>query len=161
MWMKTILILLTWLLIVNDQLEAQPTIASITVGQGPGYVISNRDNCDTVFSFPSADLYPIGLAFDGVHLYSASYLSHYIYKYSLDGHLVDSIPYPGSTSAAGEMDFDGTHLWVVVEQMQRIYKLDPSNGDSIAAFPLPSTFPFDPDNYGCAYDNGYIWITER
>lgn len=117
--------------------------------------------CDTIFSFPTTDLFPIGLTYDGTHIYSFGLLHRMIYKYSLEGDIMDSIPYPSiNPEPGGDMDFDGTFLWTVIEQERRIYKLNPSNGDTITSFILPSSDGGDPDNYGCAYENGHIWITE-
>ncbi|MFZ1676030.1 MAG: T9SS type A sorting domain-containing protein [Saprospiraceae bacterium] len=158
--MKMYLIILLCIAIDLHILTAQEMINGILSGQiDSTYSIRHNLFCDTIFSFYARDQIPVGLAFDGVYLYSASQ-SQVIYKFNLNGQLMDSIPYPGLTVVSGDMDFDGTYLWVVVEQEGKLYKLNPGNGDVITSMALPSSDEPDPDNFGCAIDNGYIWVTE-
>ncbi|HKR03693.1 MAG TPA: T9SS type A sorting domain-containing protein [Bacteroidia bacterium] len=116
--------------------------------------------CDTIFSFPTNVGWTSGLAFDGTYFYASDFLSPYIYKYDINGIPSGTLPNPGINSmGGGDLDFDGTYLWFIVENDGIIYKLDPSSGSVILQYNLP-TSNLDPNNFGCAWDNGFIWITE-
>jgi len=164
--MKTQLLLIPFLffaIMAQSQTTKKKTVNGrivdpIDVSVTPGF----NAECDTIFSFSTTYPFPVGLTYDGSHFYSFSFVSYKIYKYTLDGDIIDSIPYPnlGPEEDGGDMDFDGTFLWLVNEQEGKIIKLDTSNGDTITSFKLPSSDSEDPDNFGCAYDNGYIWVTE-
>ena len=121
---------------------------------------SSLGDCDTIFSFITIDNKPVGLTYDGNSLYSYGFFSDLIYRFSLDGQLLGSIPSPSLYNGGGDLDFDGTFLWAVIEQDAKIYKIDPANGETIDSFTLPTSDSIDPNTFGCAYDNGYIWITE-
>ena len=115
-------------------------------------------DCDTIFSFPTSDPVPGGLTFDGSCLYSRGISSYLIYKFNLFGQVSGTLPDPWDGS--GDIDFDGTYLWVVSEQQAKLYKIDSSNGNILSSFNLPTSNSSDPNDWGCAYDNGYIWTTE-
>ncbi|MHC1707305.1 MAG: T9SS type A sorting domain-containing protein [Bacteroidales bacterium] len=116
--------------------------------------------CDTIFSFTSTDPAPAGLTFGGNTLFSMGQMNARIYKYNLSGQLVGSIPGPSTLGYDGsDIDFDGTDLWVVVEEEAKIYKIDTTSGAILKSFDLPFS-QFGCDHFGCAWDDGYIWITE-
>lgn len=118
--------------------------------------------CDTIFSFPTIDNVPTGLAFDGTLLYSTGYNTKLIYKFSLNGQLVSTIPNPTSLSFpfyGGGVDFDGSYLWMVVDNEAKAYKMDTANGNVLFQFNIP-TSSADPESGACAFDNGYLWVTE-
>jgi streptogramin lyase len=56
------------------------------------------------------------------------------------------------------MDYDGTNLWLMAEQQGILYKLNPLNGDVLSSYVISTSS--DPNYYACAYDNGYLWISE-
>jgi hypothetical protein len=157
--MKKICILVLSVLLGHFSLMAQKTIAGIHPEQS--YPPSSQvfsPGCDTIFSFPTIDPMPVGLAFDGNYLYSGGHFTNVIYKFRLNGQMADTLPLPGTSK--GDMDFDGRYLWMVSEQDARIFKMDTANGNVVTSFAIPTGYPFDPNDYGCAWDNGYIWITE-
>ncbi len=144
-------------------LTSQNIVNGVLLGQKKAqFHNSPLGDCDTIFSFSTLDTLPAGLAFDGHFIYTNATISDSIYKFNLDGQLLGSIPSPANSFQpdGGDLDFDGTFLWVVVEQEGRLYKIDPTNGDIINSFKLPTSNTSDPNNFGCAHDNGYIWITE-
>jgi len=117
--------------------------------------------CDTIFSFPTNVNWTSGLAFDGTYFYASDFNTQFIYKYDINGFPSGTLPNPAvGNDYGGDLDFDGTCLWLVVEQDGIIYKLDTATGTVITQFNLPTSNVSDPNNFGCAWDNGYIWITE-
>lgn len=124
----------------------------------PGTHAINPVDCDTIFSFSTLLNYPSGLTFDGTNLYTIASFSDSICKFDLSGQFIESIPYPG-TMSGGDLDFDGEYLWAVSEQDGSLYKISPTNGTVAASIKLPGD-PEDPNYFGCAYDNGFLWVTE-
>jgi len=118
--------------------------------------------CDTVFSFPTIDTWPSGLTFDGNNFWSYGNQTPFVYQFDTTGALLKTLPNPASNVSfyGGDVDFDGTHLWLVVEQAGTAYKIDTSNGNIVNQFALPTSNPSDPNNFGCAFDDGFIWSTE-
>ena len=116
--------------------------------------------CDVQFSFQTSSVSPSGLCSDGAYLYSTAGDLPFIDKYSLDGQLVSSIPIPLSSSNfyGGDLDFDGTNLWLMAEQHGILYKINPLNGDVLSALTITSAQ--DPNYSSCAYDNGYLWVND-
>lgn len=157
--MKTNYLIFLLILVAPFNLAAQKTICGIKVGE---FNLSSTQApmvaCDTIFSFATIDDWPGGLAFDGSYFYSSGHNTHVIDKYTITGQFADTIPLPGIS--AGDLDFDGTYLWMVSEQDRTVYKMNATNGNIITSFLLPTSSPGDPNNFGCAYDNGYIWTTE-
>ena len=133
---------------------AAQTVGGIISGQSNFASAASTMNCDVAFSFPSPDQ-PAGLAFDGTHFYSSSTTSMLINKYDLNGVLFGSIPHPGTVAAHGDMDFDGTNLWVVSEEDGMLFKINPNDGAVITSFFLGGST----DVYGCAYEDGHLWIS--
>ncbi len=161
--MKKLVIALLLASVGYFNLSAQKIMNGIVPGQQytSGLQV-NRGLCDTIFSFPTFDSIPAGLAFDGTFFYSTAQYPGLINKYLPTGQMAGTLPNPapGSGTFGGDLDFDGTHLWMVIEQAGKIFKLDASDGHVIKSFNLPTTHLGDPNNWGCAYDNGYIWTTE-
>lgn len=121
-----------------------------------------QSQCDTVFSFPLLDkTAPSALTFDGTYFYTLGQSTPQIYKFDTTGQLRGTIPSPGtSLFKDGDLDFDGQNLWVVVEEDGIVYKLDTANGNVLAQFFLYSSKPGYKNNFGCAYDNGFIWSSQ-
>lgn len=92
---------------------------------------------DTIFSFPVKDTWPTGIAWDGSGLWSNGSDLDYIYKYSMIGDLLDSIPNPSDDYGSQSMVFDGNHLWVLAEQQNKIYKIDTISGLVLNEFDVP------------------------
>jgi len=113
--------------------------------------------CDVQFSFQTASISPSGLGFDGTYLLTTDLNLPFIYKYTLDGQVAATLPYPLS-GGGGDLDFDGTNLWLMAEQQGILYKLNPLNGDVLNAFTISTAS--DPNYFSCAYDNGYVWVND-
>lgn len=113
--------------------------------------------CDVQFSFLTSSLSPSGLAFDGTNLLTTDLSLPFIYKYTLDGQLAATLPYPQS-GGGGDLDFDGTNLWLMAEQQGTLYKLNPINGDVLNSYTISNAS--DPNYFSCAYDNGYVWVND-
>jgi hypothetical protein len=156
------LTLFTGFLFLQISLFAQKTVYGIKSGEvSPNDILFSSPGCDTIFSFPTPDVTPVGLAFDGIHLFSMSSFNDVIYKFDTLGQLVGRVPNPDSLNFGGDLDFDGANIWVVIEQSGRVYKIDTTTGHVTTSFPIPSSgTPVDPNNYGCAWDHGYLWISE-
>jgi hypothetical protein len=117
-------------------------------------------DCDTIFSFQVVDTGPIGLTFNGTYLCTRGSMPPSIYMYSLSGGLAGNMADPTHSSVAGDLDFDGTNYWMVAEQEANLYKIDATTGNVLTVFSLPTHGQSDPNTWGCAYDNGHIWITD-
>jgi len=139
---------------------AQQYVSGVPAHTANVAIVEPPDNCETDEFFLANII--AGLTFDGTYFYTCKMVLREIYKYDSNGAFSGSIPFPGvSLEGAGDLDFDGTNLWVVAEQDGILYKISPQDGAVLASFPLPSSSStFDPNNFGCAYDNGYIWSTE-
>ncbi len=156
--MKTIRILAVLFLFSQTVLNGQ-TISGI--GNNP--TLNPQASslvCDTIFSFPTPDMWPTGIAFDGTHVFSSGNLNHFIYKYDLSGTLVDSIPNPfnqANNQVGGDMDFDGTNLLLLTEQSDTLYKIDPATGNVVNSFIVQ---PCNLDCFGVAFDGVNIWVLD-
>ena len=160
---KKLCILIGFLLVSFQFLSAQKKIIAglqnkdIVPFQPPALM----QNCDTIFSFPANVSWPSGLTFDGTYFYVSDFNTPYIYKYDISGTPAGTIPNPATGSDyGGDLDFDGTYLWLVVEDDGTIFKLDAVSGAVLLQYNLPTSNITDPDDFGCAWDNGFIWITE-
>lgn len=140
-----------------------------TFSQNGGLDVTNTHNispienevmvCGSLFEFTPANTDPLGIAFDGTYFYVCQRNEPLIYKYTLTGVAAGTIPYPVATELliASDMDFDGTNLWVMAEEQGVLYKLNPSNGAILSSFDITNLTIMN--YYGCAYDNGFVWVT--
>lgn len=112
--------------------------------------------CDTIFSFPVKDTWPTGIAYDGSFLWSCGSDFQYIYKYSMTGILIDSIPNPSNSYGTQGIVFDGNFLWALAEQEDKIYKLDTSNGFIIGQINIP----LSTNGFGLTFDGNYLWTSD-
>ncbi|MCX6271767.1 MAG: T9SS type A sorting domain-containing protein [Bacteroidetes bacterium] len=160
--MKRKLTIFALILITGYSVTAQYYQGGIITGQSyPDSSHSPKIACDTLFSFTPQETWPAGLAFDGTTLYINGFDGMLISKYNLSGQLTGTIPSPGNgANNGGDMDFDGVNLWVVIENEGKLFKLDPSNGTVLDSFYLPGSSLGDPNNYGCAYEDGNVWTTQ-
>jgi hypothetical protein len=123
------------------------------------YLNSNRLNCDTIFSFNTRPL-PSGLAWDGQYLWYVDTL--YIYKVSTTGMHIDSIINPASNGnfKSGDLTYDGLNLWYADEQTAQLFKINPTNGNVLQQFNLPSFGQGDPNGFGLAWNGVNIWHSQ-
>ncbi len=159
--MKPGFLLTSLLFLFSIQVFAQANfVAGLEKGAAPVFQsLNNQAACDTIFSFPTVDALPSGITSDGNFIWSQSGSSDYIYKYTFSGILVDSILNPASyfTTSGGDMDFDGTNLLVMVEQIDSLYKINPNTGAVVSRFKVA---PCTQDCDGVAFDGNYIWVTD-
>ena len=147
------------LLLLSFVANAQKLVSGLPASTPNDAIAEPPDNCETDNFFLANII--AGLTFDGTYFYTSQMALREIHKYDINGVFSGSIPYPGvSLEGAGDLDFDGTNLWVVAEQDGILYKISPLDGTVLTSFPLPTTNTSDPNNFGCAYDNGYLWNTE-
>jgi hypothetical protein len=121
---------------------------------------SSMSDCDTIFSF-STTPYPTGLTWDGQNLWYVD--TNYIYKVNFSGLRLDSIHNPASGSEVikgGGLTFDGTNLWFADEESAQLFKLNPTNGNIMQQFNLPSFGQSDPNGFGLAWDGINIWHSQ-
>ena len=115
---------------------------------------------DTIYSFSTPGNNPSGICYDGSDLWHCD-ASMYIYKLSLSGEIIDSIPNPDINSyiRGGAMTYDGDNIWLVGEQSGKLFKID-INGDVLNEFNLPSKNHSDPNGFGIAWDGNYLWHSQ-
>jgi hypothetical protein len=121
---------------------------------------STISEIDTVFSFNTPGNIPSGICFDGSNLWHCD-TSMYIYKLSLSGEIIDSIPNPDidNNFRGGAMTFDGNNIWIVGEETAKLFKID-INGNILKEFSLPSKNHSDPNGFGIAWDGNYLWHSQ-
>lgn len=112
-----------------------------------------------LYSFPSPDGSPRGLAFDGSYLWCAntgdgnSVNGAKIYKLDpITGAIVNTYSSPG-TNPFG-LAWDGSYLWHSDFGTGMIYKIDTSTMTSVSSFSYSSGYMFD-----IAWDGTYLWGT--
>lgn len=111
---------------------------------------------DTISSFPSPGPTPIGLAWDGFNLWNTDGQDS-IYKLSISGQVIKSIPQPSFVISEGGMEWDGQYLLRADEQSAKIYKIDTALGQVVDQYNLPSYGKPDPNGYGLAWDGEFLW----
>lgn len=117
--------------------------------------------CDTIFSFKTRP-FPSGLTWDGQNLWYVD--TSYIYKVSSTGMYIDSIINPVSNTTAtligGGLTYDGINLWYADEETANLFKIDPTNGNVLQEFNLPSFGQSDPNGFGLSWDGNNIWHSQ-
>lgn len=108
--------------------------------------------CDTIFSFPVLDTWPTGIAYDGTGLWSNGSDLSYIYKYSMTGDVLDSFPNISNEYGSQSMVFDGNNLWVLVEEQNKICKIDPNSGLILREFGIPLSL----DGFALTLDGNHL-----
>ena len=127
------------------------------------------ENTLSTMPFPS----PLGMTFDGTHFWIVDWQSNTINKVlPEDGSVIDTIPGPSTLPACGNQPYsnvqfcarpfgiawDGKALWVSEREEQRIYRVNPANGDVLTYIENPS---FLNDPLGLAWDGEFLWVTNR
>jgi len=69
------------------------------------------------------------------------------------GDILLSFPAPGS--GPRDLAWDGTHLWILDDQEQRAYEVDPTTGDLLRTVTLPAAEPV-----GLAWWEGQAWVSD-
>lgn len=160
--MKILFTTVLFILFNLQNISAQGNFLSgIQSGTIPPFQSSKTSfTCDTIFSFLTLDTWPTGLVSDGNYLWSFGHNLHYIYKYTFTGAVVDSIINPASFSISltgGDLDFDGTNLLVLVEEVDSLYKINPITGVVVDRFRVT---PCTSNCHGVAADGVYTWVCD-
>jgi len=115
--------------------------------------------CGKVGEFSNIGKCPYGMAYDGTNLCVFSLGDATIFKLSLDGSSVGTIPTPENDTMCLGGAYDPTgYLWVSSYGKKKIYKVNPANGSVVTSFPSPA--PSYPT--GLAYDGTtYLYAVDR
>lgn len=119
-------------------------------------------NCDTIYSFPTADL-TSGIAFHEENVWYST--PSYLYKSDITGVLLDSIVNPniddpGVGPGTGGVAIDGDILMFIAEQFGKLYKIDLNSGNIIDVIELPSFGDDDPNINALAVGDGFLWFMD-
>lgn len=105
---------------------------------------------DVIDSFNAPAWWPMGLAFDGTHLWCLALNTPNpttIYKLDTDGNVVNTIPSPHGNCEG--LAYDGVYLWSSDPIHEKIYRFDTS-GNVVSSFDFPVVG-------GIAYDGEHLW----
>ena len=91
---------------------------------------------DTVFSFSTPAIFPVGIASDGTSFWISDVDSNRIYKFSSAGQLLKTL---NISDRVGPMLWVAPRLWGVVEQSGKIVEIDTSTGVVRTLFHSPDT----------------------
>ena len=155
-----VIFLMAFNVILGQSVNKSTKIGGVTLSQtitNSGYQKISMSNCDTIFSFGTAP-YPSGLTWDGQNLWYVDI--NYIFKVSSTGMHLDSIINPASDNTiikVGDLTYDGITLWYADEQSAQLFKINPTNGNTLQQFNLPSFGQSDPNGFGLAWDGVNIW----
>ena len=104
-----------------------------------------------VSSCPSPASIPVGLTWDGSHLWVAEFGTRRAFRLDpSDCSVVSSFTLPGTFPAG--LAFDGTYLWHADSNSDTYYQIDPSDGSVVDSFASPGVFPT-----GLTFHGGSLW----
>lgn len=96
-----------------------------------------------------------GLAFDGTYLWGSNAVTDLVTKMTTTGSVLASFKGPGSMN--GDMDWDGSHLWICdwPSSGAGLYRMTTTGSvvESYVPPPGPTTQPS-----GCCWDGNYLWF---
>ncbi|HOY95999.1 MAG TPA: hypothetical protein PK509_09695, partial [Catalimonadaceae bacterium] len=122
----------------------------------PGHGITA--NCQILTSVSPKASFPLGIAWDGAHLWTVEGPDSIIYARDTMGAVVDSIVAGFNVQLSG-LEFAGSKLYGVEEQSAKLVRMDPAT-DSIQFFNLPYNYPQDPNTWGLSFGGGHAWVSE-
>ena len=170
--LKGILITLVLLLITNvnnnfaqESLTIDKHISGINISILHKQIVNSNDYTlrDTIYSFPTPNGWPSGLAWDGEYFWINaldSLLSPCkIYKVDTMGRVLKSFSMPDALFGGG-LEWDGSNLWLADEQSAKLFKIDTTTGISLEQYNLPSFGFYDPNGFGLAWDGEYLWHSQ-
>lgn len=168
--MKIIAILLTGFVFVTQSLFGQTVtredffVAGLRLNQSPD---ANRSmlSCTPIYSFDTPDLNETGLSSDNINLWVGGGNGSGFYKCDgINGTVLQTLPMPPSPTGyyLGDLEVGGSYLWYVYEQDGLLLKIDPLTGTLVSQYMLPnnSPNPNDPNCWGIAYEDGFLWESE-
>lgn len=108
----------------------------------------------TLADFDSPGSGPMGLSWDGTHLWNIDWATGKLYQLTLAGQLVSSCE-PSVAGRAAGLTWDGSAFWYVERDDDKIYQLDTACNvlDSVAT---PEDNPM-----GVAWDGTHLWVSDR
>lgn len=114
------------------------------------YQLNTAGSILSSFAGPGAGY---GLALDGNYFWYSAATTDTIYRITTTGSVVTSFPHPGSF--AGDLDFDGTYLWIADWPSANggIYKV--TTKGSLVDSMVPAPGAGRPS--GCCWDGNYLW----
>lgn len=125
-------------------------------GTEPGHGITA--NCQILTSVSPKASFPLGIAWDGAHLWTLEAPDSIVYSRDTMGAVVDSIVVGFNVQLSG-LEYAGSILYGVDEQLAKLVRMDPAT-DSIQFFNLPYNYPQDPNLWGITVGGGYAWVSE-
>jgi len=132
---------------------AASSVADEGVPEISVFPASFSDPLNIITTFETPGNMPIGLAFDGTHLWSADASLNKIHQLDKDGNEIASFDSPGILPFG--ITFDQGYLWVSVFETEKVYKLDTS-GNVIESFASPPGMLL----MGLAFDGTHLWASE-
>lgn len=94
-----------------------------------------------------------GLAYDGQYLWKG--LGSRLYKFDTSGNLVDVVQIQIDWIVANGLAWDGEHLWVSDAQNEKIFEVDPSNGNVLRWITAPGE-----ETWGMVWIGDHLWACE-
>jgi hypothetical protein len=105
----------------------------------------------TAFDSPGSG--PLGLAWDGTHLWNIDWVTDLLYKLTPTGQVVSSCA-PAVIGRAAGLAWDGTDLWYVERDDDKVYRIDTAC-NVLGSFDTPAS-----DADGLAWDGTDFWISD-
>ena len=144
--------------------KAEPSVSGQVIINGlpaenrtePGHGITA--NCQIIKTISPKASFPLGIAWDGAHLWTVEGPDSIIYARDTMGAVVDSIV-AGFYVQLSALEYAGSKLYGVEEQSAKLLQIDPAT-DSIQFFNLPIKNPQDPNLWGITVGGGYAWVSE-
>ena len=114
----------------------------------------NPETGDTVGTLTPTKPNPIGLAWDGKHIWCGE---HHQGICKIDPSRDEILAQlPGQGDRTHDLAWDGECLWFVDTNLGMFYRMDISNGEILASFPSPE----DIEPHGLTWDGETLWYTE-
>jgi transglutaminase-like putative cysteine protease/glutamine cyclotransferase len=115
----------------------------------------NPGTGEVIRKIPSPGFWPMGLAWDGKHLWNIDSKQKKIFKLDpADGTILFTIDAPGSNPDG--LTWDGNTLWVSDYRSDKIMKIDLSDGTAVQSFAAPASYV-----QGLTFDGIYLWASDR
>jgi len=105
---------------------------------------------------------PTGCAWDGTDLYTMDFGTKLIYHHNgITSSLAGSYAAPsetGSTNPVGLSLYDSSSLIVLVQGVNKVYRINKSTGAQISSVDLAATLGTSTEMYGCAWDGSNLYV---
>lgn len=97
-----------------------------------------------------------GIAFNGSILWHVDFYDDILYKLDTGGNILDQIAMDVSGQSYGDLSFDGTYLWLLREDIYKIYRID-FNGNQVGySYDLPSS-----TISAISVDGETVWLADK